>query len=146
MTAPYKEGDFERAIEAFLTDGARGDAQWFAGDPANFDPRLALDLVELDAFIAATQPDALASLATRFGGDEDRARATLHDTVAKMLDAHGTLRCLRRGVTVLGIQFQLAYFRPEHGLTPQLVERYAANRSPSSASSPTRRRTTTRST
>jgi len=129
MTAPYKEANFERAIEAHLTDPARGAAQWLAGDPANYDAALALDPVELDAFIDSTQTKQWAALvASRFGGDEAKARATFHQTVAKMLDSEGVLRCLRIGVPVLGVDFELAYFRPEHSLTEELDKLYAANR------------------
>ena len=35
---------------------------------------------------------------------------------------------LRRGVTDLGVKIALAYFRPQHGLTPTLEQLYAANR------------------
>ena len=42
MTAPYTEGDFEKAIEAYLTDEKRGAARWLSGDPANYDAGLGL--------------------------------------------------------------------------------------------------------
>ena len=129
MTGPYKEGDFERAIEAYLSDQARGEGRWLVGDPANYDAKLALDPTELDAFIAETQGKQWATLvSSRFGGDETKARGTFHQTVAKMLDSQGVLRCLRGGVSVMGVDFELAYFRPEHGLTKELNARYAANR------------------
>jgi type I restriction enzyme, R subunit len=128
MTAPYKEGDFERAIEAHLTDEARGDSRWVKGDPANYDARLGIDPVELDAFIADTQSDAWTTLVTRLGGDEEKARATFCQAVSKMLDSQGVLRCLRSGVAVLGVDFALACFRPEHGLTEDLTRLYASNR------------------
>jgi hypothetical protein len=35
---------------------------------------------------------------------------------------------LRRGVTDLGVTIRLVYFRPAHGLTPDLVRRYGENR------------------
>jgi type I restriction enzyme, R subunit len=108
MTAPYKEGDFERAIEAHLTDEKRGDARWLSGDPGNYDAALGLDTVELDEFIAATQADAWQTLVTtRFSGDETTARTKFHEAVAKLLDSQGTLRCLRSGVTVLGVDLAL---------------------------------------
>jgi len=129
MTAPYKEGDFEKAIEAYLTDEARGAGRWLSGDPDHYNARLGLDPVELDAFVADTQAEEWSTLVTtRFGGDEAKARATFHQTVAKMLDSQGAPRCLRSGITVLGVDFALAYFRPEHGLTVELNKLYAANR------------------
>ncbi len=128
MTPPYKEGDFEKAIEAYMTDLARGEARWLQGDPGNYNARLGLDAVELDAFVTATQPDAWSKLVSALGGDHANARAQFSESVSKLLDSRGTLRCLRSGVTVFGVDFALAYFRPEHGLTQELTDLYAANR------------------
>ena len=115
---PYSEADFEKRSRRTCRDQERGDACWLEGDPENYAAQLGLDPNELDAFIAATQADAWQSaVVSRFSGDEQRARATFHQTVAKMLDSQGALRCLRTGVTVLGVDFDLGYFRPEHGLT-----------------------------
>jgi type I restriction enzyme R subunit len=127
---PYKEGDFERAIEAYVTDEARGTARWVKGDPANYDAQLGLDPTELDAFIAATQADKWQSLVQNaFAGDAAKAAAEFHQVTGKMLDSQGAPRCLRTGVTVRGVELDLAYFRPEHGLTQQLTDLYQANRS-----------------
>jgi type I restriction enzyme R subunit len=124
MTGPYKESDFERAIEAHLL--AHG---WHKGDPKNFDRDLAVDWTELEAFITATQADRSDKLVqTRFSGDEVKARAAFRQSVAKLLDSQGVLRCLRVGVPVLGIDFDLATFRPEVGITPTLKAKYDANR------------------
>jgi hypothetical protein len=40
----------------------------------------------------------------------------------------GTVDVLRHGVVDLGVTIRLAFFRPAHGLTPELVERYEQNR------------------
>ena len=108
MTAPYKEGDFEKAIEAHLAE-----AGWHSGDPRNYDRKLALDPTELAAFIDATQKKAWRELVDiRFGGDEDKARVGFNQHVAKMLDSQGVLRCLRTGVTVQGLDFELGLLPP----------------------------------
>src|SRR5205823_9923903 len=44
------------------------------------------------------------------------------------LDERGTVDVLRHGVKDLGVEIRLAYFKPAHGLTPELVARYEANR------------------
>jgi len=124
MTSPHKETNFEQAIEAHLL--AHG---WREGDHKTYNADRGLDPSELLAFIEETQEKALEKLiSTRLGGDWDKARATIVSTVSKMLDSQGVLRCLRSGVTVLGIEFDLAYFRPEVGLTADLNARYDANR------------------
>ncbi len=40
----------------------------------------------------------------------------------------GTVDVLRHGIVDLGVSFRLAYFKPAHSLTPELVARYTANR------------------
>jgi type I restriction enzyme, R subunit len=48
--------------------------------------------------------------------------------LAAEVDKRGTVDVLRRGVIDHGVLIRLAYFRPAHGLTPELVQRYRANR------------------
>jgi hypothetical protein len=78
-------------------------------------------------FVRATQQDAWGSLVARHAG-EAAAEANFLRRLAKELDERGTVDVLRHGVKDLGVEIRLAYFRPAHGLTPQLVERYEANR------------------
>jgi type I restriction enzyme R subunit len=93
-----------------------------------FVPDLGIDTAELFAFIGATQIEAWDRLIMLHGGDVDTAQRAFADRLAKELDARGTVDVLRRGVVDLGVTIQLAFFRPAHGLTPELVERYEANR------------------
>jgi type I restriction enzyme, R subunit len=86
-----------------------------------------LDVAELFAFIEATQAGEWGRLAKLHGG-EARARERFADRLAKELDARGTVDVLRHGVVDLGIKIRLAFFKPAHGLTPELVARYEANR------------------
>jgi type I restriction enzyme R subunit len=118
------EHGFEDAIEAsLLTEG--GYSQSLA---SHFDAVLGLDTAELFAFIAATQVPAWNQLLTRYGNDADAAQRGFTRRLAKDLDERGTLEVLRHGVVDLGIEIRLAFFKPAHGLTPELVERYGANR------------------
>ena len=128
MTAPYKEGDFERAIEAYLTDEARGDTKWLKGSSQTYDKQLGLDPTELLAFIHDTQQPGWDKLVKVTSGDEVKAQNLFLSTAAKMLNSQGVLALIRRGLTVHGVEFKLAYFKPEHGLTQKLSELYAANR------------------
>ena len=54
--------------------------------------------------------------------------AASRGVLTKDLDERGTLDVLRHGVVDLGVELRLAFFKPAHGLTPELVERYRANR------------------
>lgn len=98
----------------------------------DFDAGRGLDLAELFAFIQETQTGAWERLIKLHGGQgpsgEAKARERFADRLVKELDARGTVDVLRHGVVDLGVTLRLAYFRPAHGLTPQLVGRYEANR------------------
>ena len=117
------ERAFEEEIEASLL--ARGYVQ---SVPSHFDPVLGLDTAELFAFIGATQATAWEQLLGRYGNDPDAAQRGFAKRLAAELDHRGTVDVLRHGVVDLGVTIQLAYFRPAHGLSPELLARYEANR------------------
>jgi len=123
MTLGATERKFEGAIEAWLLE--RGG--YAKGDPRAFDRELGLDPGEVLAFLDATQRDEWRELAARHGG-EAAARANFVKRLAAELDDRGTVDVLRHGVKDLGVELQLAYFKPAHGLTAELVTRYEANR------------------
>jgi type I restriction enzyme R subunit len=123
VRAPHLELAFEVAIEKHLVDN-----EWQRGTPATFDRKLGIDFDEMLAFIGATQRTAWEELVERRGGDRGLAQREFRKLVAKRIDESGPLHVLRRGVTDMGIDFRLAYFKPEHGLTPELVAGYRANR------------------
>lgn len=115
---------FEAEIAAALTahDG------YTVGEPVNFDRERGIDTAELAAFIGATQIEEWNALVALHGDDQATAQRAFYDRLAKELDSRGTVDVLRRGVVDLGVTIQLAYFRPAHGLTPELVRCYNANR------------------
>ena len=123
MKTGATELKFEGAIEAWLLD--RGG--YAKGDPRAFDRVLGLDPGDVLAFVQATQPDEWRELAARRGG-EDMGWANFLKRLAAEIDERGTVDVLRHGVKDLGVEIRLAYFKPAHGLTPELVARYDANR------------------
>jgi len=118
----------EFAFETEIADWLVDRAGYTAGAPAHFDPERGIDTAELFPFIGATQIEAWNRLIMLHGGDPDTAQRAFADRLAKELDSRGTVDVLRRGVVDLGVTIQLAFFRPAHGLTPDLVKRYEANR------------------
>jgi type I restriction enzyme R subunit len=124
------ERGFEDAITASLVEHGgyrvckRGTATEWAAD---FDRARGLDTAELLAFIAETQPKAWERMVAVHGG-EAGVRTHFVDRLAKQLDERGTVDVLRHGLSDHGIEVRLAYFRPAHGLTPELVALYGANR------------------
>ena len=118
------EHGFEDAIEAsLLTEGGYSQSL-----PAHFDAVVGLDTVELFAFIEATQARAWNQLLSRYAADPEAAQRGFVRRLAKDLDDRGTLEVLRHGVVDLGIELRIAFFKPAHDLTPELVQRYQGNR------------------
>lgn len=125
------EAGFESFICDWLVDSGGYDlcktGNASAGPP-DFDVVRGLDTAELFAFIGATQAEEWEELRSRLGGDADAAQAKFADRLAAAIDRKGTVEVLRHGVIEHGVTIRLAFFKPAHGLTPVLGERYRANR------------------
>jgi type I restriction enzyme, R subunit len=120
MTASHKEKAFEDGVEAHLLGHG-----WLQGDPAGFRRDLALDPAHLFAFIETTQPALWTDLRKHHGASLEGA---VLDALVKVLETRGTLDVLRHGFKFYGKQIDLAYFRPAHGLNPDIIEKYRENR------------------
>ncbi len=116
----HKEIDFEAAIEQDLLE-----AGYLRGEPADFDASLALIPKDLFAFIEATQPELWAQLNKNH---PTGLESGLLDALTKKLNDRGTLEVLRHGFKFYGKRIATAFFRPAHGLNPELEAKYAANR------------------
>ena len=122
---------FETAITDYLvaSGGYRvckwGTKQDFAAD---FDATLGLDTKELFDFVDATQESAWALLIKAHGGSLDTARKRFLQRVSAQIDERGTVDVLRHGIMDQNVQIRLAFFKPAHGLTEELVSRYSENR------------------
>ena len=118
------EKGFEDAIEASLLGGG-----YLRSEASHFDRVLGLDTAELFAFIGVTQSKAWEQLLSRgYGNDADVAQKGFAKRLASEIDSRGTVDVLRHGIVDYGITIQLAYFKPAHGLTPDLQLRYEENR------------------
>ena len=122
---------FEDAITASLVERGgylackRGIGQ--AGVP-DFDATAGVDTAELFAFIGATQGEVWSQLVKHHGGNPDVAQRKFAQRLVQQIDDRGTLDVLRHGVMDGPVLVRLAFFKPAHGLTPELVQRYGANR------------------
>ena len=114
------EAAFETAIEAVLL--AAGYNR-LAGK--GFDRERAIFPDEALAFIQATQAKVWGKLEALHGGQTGER---VLDALCKWLDTHGTLDTLRHGFKCSGRTLRIAFFRPAHGLNPELEARYQANR------------------
>src|SRR6266536_1620253 len=97
-----------------------------SGNPVNWADESSSDLVPPDLGPLRAMAERTELAIMLHGGDPDTAQRAFADRLAKELDSRGTVDVLRRGVIDLGVTIQLAYFRPAHGLTPELVRRYDA--------------------
>jgi type I restriction enzyme R subunit len=122
---------FEDAITHHLVElGGYGACKWgtraeWAGD---FDVLKGVDTVELFAFLEATQGKVWAQLVKLHGGNPESARTRFMERLASELDDRGTVDVLRHGVMDQNVEIRLAFFKPAHGLTPELDQRYQDNR------------------
>lgn len=114
------EAAFETAIEAvLLEDGFSRVA------PNDFDRERAIFPAEVLAFIKATQDRVWQKLEALHGEQTDER---VLEALCKWLDVHGALATLRHGFKCFGKTLRTAFFRPAHGLNPELEARYKANR------------------
>ena len=122
MAGSHTELRFEEAIEAHLLGHG-----WISGTASNYRTSLGLDTAELYAFIGATQPKEWERLLGLHGG-ADVAQRKFAERLATEINQRGTVDVLRRGVVDLGVRVSLAYFRPAHEITLDLLALYEANR------------------
>lgn len=115
---------FEDAIEAALLE----QGGYLQSLPSHFDPVLGIDTSELFAFIDATQAKPWKSLLGRYGNNSDTAQRGFAKRLATELDIRGTVDVLRHGIVDLGVRIKLAFFKPAHSLTPELLALYESNR------------------
>ena len=116
----HTEGAFEALIEAhLLANGYR------SAHHTTYDAHRALLADELIGFIEATQPKAWGKLQALHGA---KLNEMFLDWLVKDFAARGSLDVLRRGTKFHGQKIELAYFRPAHGLNPEILERYEQNR------------------
>lgn len=114
------ETAFETVIESVLLVSGYSRL-----DGNGFDRERAIFSNEVLDFIRATQFKVWEKLEVLHGA---QTGARILESLCKWLDAHGTLATLRHGFKCFGKTLRIAFFRPAHGLNPELEARYHANR------------------
>lgn len=117
--AQTNEKAFEAYLVHMLTEGG-----WQPGTHAEWDKARALFPARVFAFIEATQPKLWAEMAAQHGSN---LQPMLIDALGKELDIKGSLHVLRHGFKFYGKLFRLAYFKPAHTLSPDVLALYAQN-------------------
>ena len=119
--AIHTERTFETAIELHLLE----QGGWTKGKPADFHREHGLVPKDFFAFVQASQPETWDELKkVQPSGLEE----VVLDALVKFLETKGTLEVLRHGFKVLGKKVDAAYFKPAHGLNPDIVAKYEKNR------------------
>jgi len=119
--AKTKERHFEDAIEDHLcTSGG-----WCKGNPSDFDRHTALVSKDLFVFIESTQPELWTELRKHH---QSNLEAAVLDTLVKALDLRGSLDVMRHGFKFFGKKIDCAYFKPAHGMNPDILAKYGKNR------------------
>ena len=113
----------EKAFESYL-EQMLAESGWQPGTNAEWDKARALFPARVFAFIEATQPIMWAEMAAQHGSN---LQAMLLDALGKELDIKGSLHVLRHGFKFYGKLFRLAYFKPAHALSPDVLALYAQN-------------------
>jgi type I restriction enzyme R subunit len=132
MTTDTSEKGLEALIVADMTvQPAVGDVsavpaalRWIQGDPADYDRAWTADLVQLRAFVAATQPKLVAAF------DLETDSPTRQKFLARLqgeIGKRGIIDVLRRGVKHGQNELDLFYGAPSPG-NAKAAERYALNR------------------
>ena len=120
MTDKSAELTFQKAIVSDLGSGG-----WLEGSASSYNRELALFPEDLLAYLHETQPEAIERL-TKFY--QDRTEDMILKRTADQMDKYGALHVLRRGFKDRGVKLNLCTFRPDHGLNPETLARYGANR------------------
>ncbi|MGC8774808.1 MAG: type I restriction endonuclease subunit R [Chlorobaculum sp.] len=114
------EHAFETYVQEMLL--AKG---WQAGSLDGWDKELALFPELVTRFIAETQPKLWESMRGQHGA---QLEPLLIAALKKELAVKGMLHVLRHGFKFYGKSFRVAYFKPAHGLNPEVLAHYKANR------------------
>ena len=124
MAIDTKERTFEEEIEYCLSSIGKKSEKYAKGNPIDFDRKMAMDKKAVIAFVKDTQPDKWNVLCKRHGTDvEEGFIKRLNDE----LNNRGMIDVLRHGITDLGVEVRLAFFKPGSGMNKSATALYEKN-------------------
>jgi type I restriction enzyme R subunit len=115
-----KEKRFEQDIESWLLKYGG----YTKGDLSTYDRSRAIDLTKLISFIKETQPKQWDRYVNTYKGDAERK---LFKRFHEEVETNGLLHVIRHGIKDRGIKIDIAYFRNETTLNPEVVKKYESN-------------------
>jgi type I restriction enzyme R subunit len=121
MPAIHKEIAFEQALEQWLVD----HGGYTRAAAAGFDRDRALFADEFVEFVRSTQSGRWKALERQHGAS---LGTNVVDQLLRDIGKRGALDVLRHGFKFYGEKIEAAYFRPAHGLNPDLEQKCLLNR------------------
>ncbi|WP_460539940.1 type I restriction endonuclease subunit R, partial [Halomonas garicola] len=118
--ASSREAQFQQDIIAAMAKGG-----WLTGAASGYDRASALYTEDLLGYVQDAWPERWKQFCK--ANPQAPERAFIQRTVRE-LEKAGTLEVLRHGFKVPGIKFDLCSFQPDHGMNPESLARYRANR------------------
>ncbi|MCC1498215.1 type I restriction endonuclease, partial [Alcanivorax sp. 1008] len=118
--ADSREAQFQQDIIQAMT--ANG---WLTGPASGYDRIHALYPEDLVGYVREAWPERWDKFCKNHPQNPE---AALIKAAVRELERHGTLEVLRHGFKVPGVKLDLCSFQPDHGMNPESLARYGANR------------------
>jgi len=115
----------EKAFESYVEETLLKKSGWEAGTNKEWDKDKAIFPKQIIRFLQDSQTELFQKMASQHGADFE---GKLLISLCKELDTKGMLHVLRHGFKFYGKNFKMAYFKPAHGLNPEVFELYQKNR------------------
>jgi type I restriction enzyme R subunit len=120
MAGIHTEQTFEEAIERELL----AKSGYVQGSPDDFDREIAIDKKTLISFLKTSQPKEWQKLENIHG---PAIEEKVINRIIKVINNQGCLQVIRKGFTDYGVNFKMAFFKPETGLNPDTQRLYDSN-------------------
>ncbi|WP_355660382.1 type I restriction endonuclease subunit R [Halomonas salifodinae] len=118
--ADSREARFQQdIIDAMVVGG------WKAGTASGYDQASALYTEDLLGYVKEAWPERWEKFCK---ANPQAPEQVFVQKVVRELERAGTLEVLRHGFKVPGVKFDLCSFQPDHGMNPDSLARYRANR------------------
>jgi len=114
----------EKTFEGYIEQTLLNKSGWQPGSNQEWDKKQAIFPNRIIHFIKDTQPRLYDQMYKLHGDELDEK---ILATLTKELNLKGTLHILRHGFKFYGKNFDMAYFKPAHGLNPEVIELYNKN-------------------
>ena len=118
--ADSREQQFQHDIIEVMTAGG-----WLTGPSSGYDRDSALYTEDLLGYVQDAWPERWEKFCK---ANPQTPETVFVSKVVRELERAGTLEVLRHGFKVPGVKFDLCSFQPDHGMNPDSLARYRANR------------------